>query len=178
MQVNVNLACSEVMDRVKRMFSPRARPTWINVEPLSFSAISTLVSRTLHRTKEDCEPLSRFITEASCGNAFSVRSILMTLQRQRHVWSPSKLPLLFPDFFPPDLVWLGQKPLGVWIHCLQDSLHLTSLTVTTWKQWKRAWSIRRSPIRQIWHSFVGTCANYPPKSGSIWIGQSFSVKRN
>ncbi|KAF5355680.1 hypothetical protein D9756_004007 [Leucocoprinus leucothites] len=76
---------TEIVERVHRMFSPKSRPTWINVEPLSFLAISTLISKTLHRTKEECIPLSSFVTAASSGNAFSVRNILMTLQRQRHI---------------------------------------------------------------------------------------------
>ncbi|KAF9454975.1 dual-domain HisK/Mak2 protein kinase [Macrolepiota fuliginosa MF-IS2] len=76
---------TEVVRRVREMFSAKARPTWINVEPLSYSAISTLVSKTMHRTKDECAPLSSFITAASSGNAFSVRNILMTLQRQRHI---------------------------------------------------------------------------------------------
>jgi len=76
---------SEVVQRVRDMFNNRSRPTWITVEPLSFQAISSLVSKTLHRTKEECAALSRFVYAASSGNAFSARSILTTLQRQRHI---------------------------------------------------------------------------------------------
>ncbi|KXN87566.1 Peroxide stress-activated histidine kinase mak2 [Leucoagaricus sp. SymC.cos] len=76
---------TEVVERVHKMFSSKSCPTWINLEPLSFSAISTLVSKTLHRTKEECAPLSSFITAASSGNAFSVRNTLTTLQRQHHI---------------------------------------------------------------------------------------------
>ena len=177
MQLNVNVTYSELVERVKRMFSSRAHPTWINVEPLSFSAISTLVSRTLHRTKQDCAPLSGFIHRASCGNAFSVRSILTTLQRQRHVWSPSKVPFPFYWFLLLDFVWLEPKLLGVWIYHSKYLLHLTISTVMTWKQWRRAWSIKRSLIRQTWRSFVDICANCRLRSGNIWLGQSFSVKR-
>ncbi|KAF8630202.1 hypothetical protein AX15_003056 [Amanita polypyramis BW_CC] len=75
----------EIVERVRSMFSNRSRSTWITVEPLSFSAISTLVSRTLHRPKEDCLPLSQFVYTASSGNAFSARNILITLQRQHHI---------------------------------------------------------------------------------------------
>ena len=67
------------------MLTTGTRPTWITLEPLSYQAISSLVSKTLHRPKEDCAPLSNFIFEASSGNAFSARSILTTLQRQHHV---------------------------------------------------------------------------------------------
>ncbi len=67
------------------MFVGRSHPTWISVEPLPSSAVWSLVSKTLHRTKEDCAPLSQWIFAASSGNPFSARNILMTLQRQRHV---------------------------------------------------------------------------------------------
>ncbi|TFK40893.1 dual-domain HisK/Mak2 protein kinase [Crucibulum laeve] len=76
---------SEIVKGVRSMFNNRSRPTWITVEPLPYSAISSLVSKTLHRSKEDCAPLSRFVYAASSGNAFSARSILTTLQRQRHI---------------------------------------------------------------------------------------------
>ncbi|KAJ2919335.1 hypothetical protein MD484_g1075, partial [Candolleomyces efflorescens] len=74
-----------VVNRVKAMFSFRAQPTWISVEPLTYPAILALTSKTLHRTKEDCAPLAQFIHHASSGNAFSARSILTTLQRQHHI---------------------------------------------------------------------------------------------
>ncbi|CAA7259981.1 unnamed protein product [Cyclocybe aegerita] len=74
-----------VVQRVKDMFKSRSQPTWIAVEPLSFQAISSLVSKTLHRAKEECVPLSRFVHGASSGNAFSARNILTTLQRQGHI---------------------------------------------------------------------------------------------
>jgi len=178
MQLNADVTCSELVERVKQMFSSRAHPTWINVEPLPFSAISTLVSRTLHRTKQDCAPLSSFIHQASCGNAFSARSILTTLQRQRHVWSPSKLSIPSSWFLPLDFVWLETKLLGVWIYHVKYLFHLIILTVMTWEQWRRAWLIKRSLIRQTWRSFVDICANYRLRSGNTWLGQFFSVKRN
>ncbi|KAJ7275535.1 histidine kinase [Mycena haematopus] len=76
---------TEVIERVRSMFVGRSRPTWINLESLPYSAISSLVSKSLHRTKEDCVPLSRVIFDASSGNAFSARNILSTLQRQHHI---------------------------------------------------------------------------------------------
>ncbi|KAJ3513116.1 hypothetical protein NLJ89_g3133 [Agrocybe chaxingu] len=76
---------SNVVQRVKDMFKSRSQPTWITVEPLSFQAIGSLVSKTLHRAKEECVPLSRFVHMASSGNAFSARNILTTLQRQGHI---------------------------------------------------------------------------------------------
>ncbi|KAF8349828.1 hypothetical protein F5887DRAFT_942564 [Amanita rubescens] len=76
---------SDVVERARSMFSTRSRPTWITLEPLSFSSISTLVSKTLHRSREDCMSLSQFIYTASSGNAFSARNILTTLQRQHHI---------------------------------------------------------------------------------------------
>ncbi|KAF8213626.1 hypothetical protein K438DRAFT_1902622 [Mycena galopus ATCC 62051] len=75
----------EVLERVRSMFVGRSRPTWINLESLPYPAISSLVSKSLHRTKEDCVPLSRVIFDASSGNAFSARNILSTLQRQHHI---------------------------------------------------------------------------------------------
>lgn len=81
---------SDVVARVRSMFPNKSRPTWITVEPLSFPAISALVSKTLHQPKEDCLSLSRFVYTASSGNAFSARNILITLQRHRHVSSLNK----------------------------------------------------------------------------------------
>lgn len=78
---------SGFVDRVKSMFSSKARPTWIFVEPLTYNAILNLTSRTLHRSKEDCAELARFVHRASSGNAFSARSVLTTLQRQNQVCS-------------------------------------------------------------------------------------------
>lgn len=74
----------EVLDVLRSTLSSRAA-TWINLEPLSFTAISTMVSRTLHRPKEEVQSLSRVIHAASLGNAFSARNILTTLHRQRMV---------------------------------------------------------------------------------------------
>lgn len=73
------------------MFNSRSKPTWIDVEPLSFAAVSMFVAKTLRRPKEDCLPLVRFVYSASSGNAFAARSMLMTLQRQGHVsWGVSQ----------------------------------------------------------------------------------------
>jgi predicted ATPase/serine/threonine protein kinase len=76
---------SEIVTRVSEMFSSRARCTWINVEPLHYAAIASLVSKTLHRDVEECDPLSKFVHKASSGNAFSARSVLTTLQRQHMI---------------------------------------------------------------------------------------------
>ncbi|KAJ7480148.1 hypothetical protein B0H11DRAFT_2026757 [Mycena galericulata] len=75
----------EVVERVRAMFTGRSRPTWINLESLPYSAIGSMVSKSLHRSKEDCTPLSRIVFDASSGNAFSARNILSTLQRQHHI---------------------------------------------------------------------------------------------
>ncbi|KDR85277.1 hypothetical protein GALMADRAFT_218372 [Galerina marginata CBS 339.88] len=72
----------DIVEHVRGMFSSRSRVAWITVEPLTLLAISLLVSKTLHRTIEDCTPLSNFVLAASSGNAFSARSVLTTLQRQ------------------------------------------------------------------------------------------------
>ena len=76
---------SEIVERVQAMFSSRSRATWIFVEPLSYSAVSSLVSMTLHRDKEECASLSTFVHTTSSGNPFSARNILTTLQRQHYV---------------------------------------------------------------------------------------------
>ncbi|KAG6891107.1 hypothetical protein C0995_014197 [Termitomyces sp. Mi166 len=73
------------LERVRMMFSSRSEPTWIFLEPLSYSAISSLVSQTLHRFPEDVDPLTQYVYKASSGNAFSARSVLTTLQRQHHI---------------------------------------------------------------------------------------------
>ncbi|KAL1747326.1 histidine kinase [Schizophyllum fasciatum] len=75
----------DAIDRVRQMFSSRSRPTWLNVEPLSFSAVSTLIARTLRRPRDDVASLSRFVYNASSGNAFSARSLLTALQRRGHI---------------------------------------------------------------------------------------------
>jgi hypothetical protein len=95
------------------MFSSKARPTWIFVEPLPYHAILSLTSKTLHRTKEDCAELARFVHRASSGNAFSARSILTTLQRQNHVsdiGSPAPRSLLTVN---TDQIQHREEPLGV-----------------------------------------------------------------
>ncbi|KAJ3761553.1 dual-domain HisK/Mak2 protein kinase [Lentinula raphanica] len=82
---SVDTNTRDVVEKVRGMFSSRARPTWINLEPLSYSAIHALVSKSLHRSKEDSAPLSHFVYAASAGNAFAARSILTTLQRRNHI---------------------------------------------------------------------------------------------
>ncbi|OSX67898.1 hypothetical protein POSPLADRAFT_1043081 [Postia placenta MAD-698-R-SB12] len=74
----------EMVDKIRATFTSRST-TWVNLEPLTYSAISTLVARTLRRPKEECASLSRLVLVASLGNAFSARNILMTLQRQHHI---------------------------------------------------------------------------------------------
>ncbi|KAJ7596782.1 dual-domain HisK/Mak2 protein kinase [Mycena floridula] len=74
-----------IIDRVEAMFNNRSRPTWITVEPLNYSAILSLVSKTLHRTKDQCASLARFVYATSSGNAFAARNVLTTLQRQHHI---------------------------------------------------------------------------------------------
>ncbi|TFY70059.1 hypothetical protein EVJ58_g21 [Rhodofomes roseus] len=74
----------EAVERIRATFTSKST-TWINLEPLSYSSIANMVSRTLHRPKDDCANLSRLVHAASLGNAFSARNILMTLQRQHHI---------------------------------------------------------------------------------------------
>ncbi|EPQ61132.1 hypothetical protein GLOTRDRAFT_113578 [Gloeophyllum trabeum ATCC 11539] len=69
--------------RVKAMAPTGSRTTWLNLEPLPFSAISIMVARTLHRPREECAPLARVVHSVSGGNAFSARNVLTQLHRQR-----------------------------------------------------------------------------------------------
>ena len=73
------------IERLKQVFGSKSRVTWLMLEPLGFSAVSSLVSRTLHRSKEDCLQLTRMIYRSSGGNAFSARNFLTSLQRHHHV---------------------------------------------------------------------------------------------
>jgi hypothetical protein len=75
----------DVVERVRAMFTKWSTPTWINVENLDLSSISALVSKALHRSKEDSTPLSEFVYTASQGNAFAARNILISLHRQKHI---------------------------------------------------------------------------------------------
>jgi hypothetical protein len=108
------------------MFTSKSRPTWINVEPLSYAAVSTLISKTLHRTKDECAPLSSFITAASSGNAFSARNTLVTLQRQSHVKRSIKSSADLRLIVFTDRVQLGAKSLDV---CLSFYHVCTFLTM-------------------------------------------------
>ncbi|EGO02766.1 hypothetical protein SERLA73DRAFT_150394 [Serpula lacrymans var. lacrymans S7.3] len=75
----------EYMERIRNMCSNKGRTTWVQVEPLSFPALGSLVSKTLHQEEESCADLSRFIYTASCGNAFVARNLLTTFQRQHYI---------------------------------------------------------------------------------------------
>ncbi|KZT42789.1 hypothetical protein SISSUDRAFT_979545 [Sistotremastrum suecicum HHB10207 ss-3] len=77
--------------RMKNIFSSRARTTWINLEPLGYPAISSLVSKSLHRPKEECASLARLCHRLSQGNPFSARNLLLNFRRQGHIFfdSPS-----------------------------------------------------------------------------------------
>ena len=67
------------------MFAGRFRATWIQLDPLTYPSVSSLVSRTLRQSKDNVAPLARLIHSVSAGNAFSVRNLLTTLQRQHLV---------------------------------------------------------------------------------------------
>ncbi|KIJ68769.1 hypothetical protein HYDPIDRAFT_37202 [Hydnomerulius pinastri MD-312] len=73
------------MDRIRSLASHRARVTWITLEQLSYPAISNLVAKTLHRTREECLPLSRLIHTASGGNVFLARNMLAGMQRHHYI---------------------------------------------------------------------------------------------
>ncbi|KAF8272384.1 histidine kinase [Lactarius quietus] len=72
----------EIVARVRSMFSGRFRATWIQLHPLTYPSVASLVSRTLRQSKDNVIPLARLIHSVSAGNAFSVRNLLTTLQRQ------------------------------------------------------------------------------------------------
>ncbi|KAI0809255.1 histidine kinase [Irpex lacteus] len=74
----------EILEKLCTIFASRAS-TWINLEPLGFNAVSSLVSRTLRRSKDDCQKLSRLVHAVSLGNAFSIRNLLSSFQRQRMI---------------------------------------------------------------------------------------------
>jgi predicted ATPase len=67
------------------MFSGRSRVTWIQLDPLTYSSVASLVSRTLRQSKDNVAPLTRLIHGISAGNAFSIRNLLATFQRQHLV---------------------------------------------------------------------------------------------
>jgi predicted ATPase len=69
------------------MFLGRARATWIQLDPLTYSSVASMVSRTLRQSKDNIAPLARLIHGISAGNAFSIRNLLTTLQRQHLVSS-------------------------------------------------------------------------------------------
>lgn len=72
----------EIVARVRSMFFGRFRATWIQLDPLTYSSVASLASRTLRQSKDNVAPLARLIHSISAGNAFSVRNLLTTLQRQ------------------------------------------------------------------------------------------------
>jgi hypothetical protein len=76
---------SEFMTKARSIFTSHSRVTWIEVGELSYPATSLLVSRTLHRSEDDCAPLSQLLHSAAHGNTFTVRNLLATLYRQHHV---------------------------------------------------------------------------------------------
>ena len=75
----------EIVARVRSMFFGRFKATWIHLDPLAYSSVASLVARTLHQSKDNVAPLARLIHSISAGNAFSIRNLLATLQRQRLV---------------------------------------------------------------------------------------------
>jgi len=74
-----------LVDRVKSMSTNKSRVAWMNLDQLSYAAMSSLVSKTLHRSKEDCTPLSRLVYTASAGNAFVARNILHQFHRLHYI---------------------------------------------------------------------------------------------
>ena len=81
------------------MFLGRSRATWIQLDPLTYSSVALLVSRTLRQNKDNVAPLSRLIHSISAGNAFSVRNLLSTLQRQHLVSSERALMMALAELW-------------------------------------------------------------------------------
>jgi predicted ATPase len=75
----------EVVNRVHRIFSNKARTTWIDLMPLDQAALGLLVSTTLQRSEEDIAPLTRLVARVSMGNPFQARNLLQTVWRQGYV---------------------------------------------------------------------------------------------
>ncbi|KAI6045151.1 STKc type histidine kinase [Pisolithus marmoratus] len=83
--VTVRPTDRQLMDRIRSMCSHRARATWITLQQLSFSAISSFVAKALHRSREECSRLSRLVYTTSGGNAFLARNLLSAMQRHHHI---------------------------------------------------------------------------------------------
>ncbi|KAI0005369.1 hypothetical protein BJV74DRAFT_875326 [Russula compacta] len=101
----------EIVSRVRSMFFGRSRATWIQLDPLTYSSVASLVSRTLRQSKDKVAPLARLIHGISAGNAFSVRNLLMTLQRQHLVSSERAAAMAFAKYDLPEIerTLLSQK---------------------------------------------------------------------
>jgi predicted ATPase len=82
------------MNRVRHVFSSRARTTWVELQPLDLNALGLLVSMTLQRPKEDIAPFTRVVARVSNGNPFQARNLLLMVRRQGHV--SNRLSLLKP----------------------------------------------------------------------------------
>ncbi|VDC01932.1 unnamed protein product [Peniophora sp. CBMAI 1063] len=72
----------DVIDRVHSMFS-LLRTSRLRLDPLPFQAVSTLCARVLRQSKESVAPLARLIHAAGGGNAFAMRSVIVSLHRQK-----------------------------------------------------------------------------------------------
>ena len=95
------------------MFSGRSRATWIQLNPLTYTSVASLVSRTLRQSKDNVAPLSRLIHRISAGNAFSVRNLLATLQRQHLVSSERAAKMALTELYEADNLRLGWQLLAV-----------------------------------------------------------------
>ncbi len=89
------------------MFLGRSRATWIQLDPLTYSSVASLVSRTLRQSKDNVAPLSRLIHGISAGNAFSVRNLLTTLQRQHLVSAERAATTALDELYGADNLRLG-----------------------------------------------------------------------
>jgi predicted ATPase len=74
-----------MVSRVRSTFRSKMRTTWINIEPLNYVAVSSLVSRALHGTKEESAPLARLVHRVTLGNPFAIKNLLTQLVRQNFI---------------------------------------------------------------------------------------------
>lgn len=131
------------------MFFGRSRATWIQLDPLTYSSVASLVSRTLRQSKDGVGLLSRLIHRVSAGNAFSVRNLLATLQRQHLVSSERIAAMALAELYETDNFRLGWQLLAVsFNHSFTDWLRTISIFFITDTISQK--SRRYSYLRNLW----------------------------
>jgi hypothetical protein len=126
----IEMSVREIVSRVRSMFLGRSRATWIQLDPLTYSSVASLVSRTLRRSKDNVAPLSRLIHSISAGNAFSVRNLLTTLQRQ-HLVSSERAAMMALAELSGRSPLIGMSIVGSQFQPLLFKLALNELNIIT-----------------------------------------------